>query len=79
MSGTVQGCMCHSRAIISGALGITGVLPQEYMVTQFDAARSINPDHLLIDLAYFNDCASFIPFDGMGTSLILDANSITNM
>ena len=49
---------------------------EEFSVSQRAAARSIQADNILIELFYFDNTTSLVPFKGMSSSLILDVNMI---
>ena len=45
--------------------------PKEFAIPECDSARSIHFDQVLVELADFDDEAGFVPFGGIGSSLIL--------
>ena len=66
---------CHDNR----ALGDNGnVVPEEFSVPKGDTPRAIYANDVLVELTYFHDDSSFMPFFGMWADLVLDPHVVPN-
>ena len=54
------------------------IFPQEFPVPDCYPPRSIDSDYILVELAYLNDLARFVPLRGVRASLVLYSHEVAN-
>ena len=54
------------------------VLPQEFPIANGYSARSVDFDDILVKLPYFNNTASFVPFQGVWACLVLQPHIVAD-
>ena len=53
------------------------VLAQEFPVADVDSPCAIKMHHILVELAYFNYDARFVPSNGLQVLLVLDPHKVS--
>ena len=53
--------------------------PQEFAVAHCGTARPIHANHVLIKLTNINDSSCLVPFQWMGTNLVVDSHMVTDL